>query len=198
MNDTKTPSKTLSLKRPVEAGVVRQSFSHGRTKTVVVEKVKRRAIGPADHAAREPAPAPAPPTAAPASAPAPAAVAPRPQRSPRRAGPVPPAARRSARRAPLRLSRPLRLLWRGRPRLSCSRTRRRSPSRRRRLLQRRSPAPAPVRPAVVPPPQPVGAVRRPLPDGRSAPCRRRPQWRRAAPPRRARRPARRAASCSAP
>ena len=45
MNDTKTPSKTLSLKRPVEAGVVRQSFSHGRTKTVVVEKVKRRAIG---------------------------------------------------------------------------------------------------------------------------------------------------------
>ncbi|WOJ90635.1 translation initiation factor IF-2 associated domain-containing protein [Methylocapsa polymorpha] len=38
------PTKTLSLKRPVEAGIVRQSFSHGRTKAVVVEKVKRRAV----------------------------------------------------------------------------------------------------------------------------------------------------------
>ena len=69
MNDTKTPSKTLSLKRPVEAGVVRQSFSHGRTKTVVVEKVKRRAIGPGEtHAPREVAPAPVttPPKTAPA------------------------------------------------------------------------------------------------------------------------------------
>jgi translation initiation factor IF-2 len=38
------PSKTLSLKgRGVEQGVVRQSFSHGRTKAVVVEKVKSRA-----------------------------------------------------------------------------------------------------------------------------------------------------------
>ncbi|MGA7433143.1 MAG: translation initiation factor IF-2 associated domain-containing protein, partial [Xanthobacteraceae bacterium] len=35
-----TPSKTLTLKRPgVEQGVVRQSFSHGRSKAVVVEKV---------------------------------------------------------------------------------------------------------------------------------------------------------------
>ncbi|MDB5571129.1 MAG: translation initiation factor, partial [Hyphomicrobiales bacterium] len=54
MNDTKNtgektltvaPAKTLTLKRPVEQGVVRQSFSHGRTKAVVVEKVKRRALG---------------------------------------------------------------------------------------------------------------------------------------------------------
>ena len=35
---TVPPTKTLSLKRPVEQGVVRQSFSHGRTKAVVVEK----------------------------------------------------------------------------------------------------------------------------------------------------------------
>jgi len=42
------PSKTLTLKRPgIEQGVVRQSFSHGRSKAVVVEKVKRR-IGPGD------------------------------------------------------------------------------------------------------------------------------------------------------
>src|ERR1700704_3561449 len=38
-----TQTKTLSLKgRGVEQGVVRQSFSHGRTKAVVVEKVKSR------------------------------------------------------------------------------------------------------------------------------------------------------------
>src|SRR6266702_1526158 len=41
-----TPTKTFTLKpRGVEQGVVRQSFSHGRTKAVVVEKVKRR-VGP--------------------------------------------------------------------------------------------------------------------------------------------------------
>jgi hypothetical protein len=33
---------TLYLKRPIEQGTVRQSFSHGRSKAVVVEKVKRR------------------------------------------------------------------------------------------------------------------------------------------------------------
>jgi translation initiation factor IF-2 len=42
------PTKTLTLKRGVEQGVVRQSFSHGRTKPVVVEKVKRRVIGPGE------------------------------------------------------------------------------------------------------------------------------------------------------
>ncbi|MGN6748484.1 MAG: translation initiation factor IF-2 [Xanthobacteraceae bacterium] len=41
-----TPTKTLTLKRGgVEQGVVRQSFSHGRSKAVVVEKVKRRIPG---------------------------------------------------------------------------------------------------------------------------------------------------------
>ena len=36
-----TSTKTLTLKRGgVEQGVVRQSFSHGRSKAVVVEKVK--------------------------------------------------------------------------------------------------------------------------------------------------------------
>jgi translation initiation factor IF-2 len=38
------PTKTLTLKRG-EQGVVRQSFSHGRSKAVVVEKVKRRVLG---------------------------------------------------------------------------------------------------------------------------------------------------------
>src|SRR6516164_3274285 len=45
---TVTPTKTLTLKRSVEQGVVRQSFSHGRTKAVVVEKVKRRTVGPGE------------------------------------------------------------------------------------------------------------------------------------------------------
>ena len=99
MNDTKAPSKTLSLKRPVEAGVVRQSFSHGRSKTVVVEKVKRRTIGPGEsHAPREVAPAPAPapkaPPVAPVAAPAPAPV--------QRAAPTPVDAPTAPAPAPLR------------------------------------------------------------------------------------------------
>jgi len=61
---TVTPTKTLTLKRSVEQGVVRQSFSHGRTKQVVVEKVKRRTMGPGDGKVAETAPA-----ATPASAP---------------------------------------------------------------------------------------------------------------------------------
>src|SRR5581483_4622811 len=66
------PTKTLSLKgRGVEQGVVRQSFSHGRTKAVVVEKVKSRVP------TRAKAEAPAAPIAT-ARAEAPAAVAPTP------------------------------------------------------------------------------------------------------------------------
>ena len=42
------PKATLHLKRPVEQGTVRQSFSHGRSKAVVVEKVKRRISGPGE------------------------------------------------------------------------------------------------------------------------------------------------------
>jgi translation initiation factor IF-2 len=63
---------TLHLKRPVEQGTVRQSFSHGRSKAVVVEKVKRRVVGPGE------APVPAAPVAAKpaAAAAAPAAATP--------------------------------------------------------------------------------------------------------------------------
>src|SRR5262245_59325645 len=57
---TVTPTKTLTLKRSVEQGVVRQSFSHGRTKAVVVEKVKRRTVGPGDRKVTEAAPASTP------------------------------------------------------------------------------------------------------------------------------------------
>jgi translation initiation factor IF-2 len=54
-----SPAKpTLHLKRPVEQGTVRQSFSHGRSKAVVVEKVKRRVLGPGEASPREAAPAP--------------------------------------------------------------------------------------------------------------------------------------------
>jgi len=70
-----SPSKTLTLKgRGVEQGVVRQSFSHGRTKAVVVEKVKSRVPtrAKADAATSAAAPAKRSATGKPA---APAAVA---------------------------------------------------------------------------------------------------------------------------
>lgn len=85
--------KTLSLNRTVESGHVRQNFSHGRSKSVVVEKKKKRTINPgaaaaaarAEHveepaapAAAAPAQAPAVAPAAPAAAPAPQAAAPKP------------------------------------------------------------------------------------------------------------------------
>lgn len=106
---TKTPDgktlsvgkPTLSLKRSTETGTVRQSFSHGRSKQVVVEVKKRRTPG-ADGKPEPATPAPAAPvvakraspatpargtapaaratpaTAAPAAAPAPAAPATKP------------------------------------------------------------------------------------------------------------------------
>src|SRR5262245_9802096 len=74
MTDTKNPGdktlhvspKKLSLKRSVEQGMVRQSFSHGRSKAVVVETVKRRA-GTPGQSEKPMAPAAAPRTAAPAA-----------------------------------------------------------------------------------------------------------------------------------
>src|SRR5882757_4628996 len=72
------PTKTLTLKgRGVEQGVVRQSFSHGRTKAVVVEKVKSRVQtrGKADVTAAPAAPAKRP-TAVPAAGKAAATAAP--------------------------------------------------------------------------------------------------------------------------
>ncbi|MEQ9528518.1 MAG: translation initiation factor IF-2 [Parvibaculaceae bacterium] len=55
--------KTLSLKRTVESGHVRQNFSHGRSKSVVVEKKKKRTLktggdaAPAAPAEEKPKPA---------------------------------------------------------------------------------------------------------------------------------------------
>src|SRR3954453_14001515 len=51
------PTKTLTLKPRVETGTVRQSFSHGRSKQVVVEKRGKRRIG-GDAPATEPTHAP--------------------------------------------------------------------------------------------------------------------------------------------
>jgi translation initiation factor IF-2 len=90
---TAAPTKTLHLKqRPTEqGGMVRQSFSHGRSKVVVVEKVKRRAPGhvetkPAQQAAAPSAPAPT--TPAPTPPPAPSRSEPRQQQPKRGAGMV--------------------------------------------------------------------------------------------------------------
>ena len=64
----------LGLKRTVETGKVKQSFSHGRSNTVVVEVKKRRILGKPGEA---PPPAETKPEAA-APAPKPTAPAPKP------------------------------------------------------------------------------------------------------------------------
>jgi translation initiation factor IF-2 len=81
MSDTKNPGEkklTLSLKPRTETGVVRQSFSHGRSKQVVVEVKKRRTVG-GPEAKAEPAPVEAPKKVAAAPAPAPAPKPPEPK-----------------------------------------------------------------------------------------------------------------------
>ena len=74
-DDTKRPAKTLSLKK-TETSTVKQSFSHGRTKAVVVEK-KRTLGGAPAPAAKTDKPAAAAPKPAAAEAVKPAAAAPR-------------------------------------------------------------------------------------------------------------------------
>ncbi len=72
--------KPLGLKRSVEAGEVKQTFSHGRTNKVVVEVKRRKLIGKPGEAAAAPAPvaeaAPPPPPSVVAPPPRPAAPPP--------------------------------------------------------------------------------------------------------------------------
>jgi translation initiation factor IF-2 len=80
-NDNQRTRKPLGLKRSVDAGEVKQTFSHGRTNKVVVEVKRRRVLGkPGSEpvAAPPPPPPPAPAPAAPVAAPP--APAPRPAR----------------------------------------------------------------------------------------------------------------------
>jgi translation initiation factor IF-2 len=63
------PNKTLTLKPRVETGTVKQSFSHGRTKQVVVEKRGKRRVGGDAPATETHAPEPVVAKAAPAKAP---------------------------------------------------------------------------------------------------------------------------------
>ncbi len=65
----------LGLKRTVETGKVKQSFSHGRSNTVVVEVKKRRILGRPGEAPPVEAPKPEPVAEAPKPAPKPAAPA---------------------------------------------------------------------------------------------------------------------------
>ncbi|WP_288017207.1 translation initiation factor IF-2 [Blastomonas sp.] len=70
--------KPLGLKRSVEAGEVKQTFSHGRTNKVVVEVKRRKLVGkPGEAPVAAPVAAPAP---APAPTPAPVAAPPPPPR----------------------------------------------------------------------------------------------------------------------
>jgi translation initiation factor IF-2 len=66
----------LGLKRTVETGKVKQSFSHGRSNTVVVEVKKRRILGRPGEAPPPEAPKPEPVAEAPKPAPKPAAPPP--------------------------------------------------------------------------------------------------------------------------
>ena len=77
--DTPRERKPLGLKRSIDAGEVKQTFSHGRTNKVVVEVKRRRVLGkPGDAvAAPAPAPAPAPPPPPPPPPPPAAKAAPR-------------------------------------------------------------------------------------------------------------------------
>ena len=76
--------KPLTLTRTTTSGTVKQSFSHGRSKSVVVEMKQRRTVGsPAPGAPAAPGPGVPPPrAAAPAPAPKPAAPAPAPKAEP--------------------------------------------------------------------------------------------------------------------
>ncbi len=71
-NDTPRERKPLGIKRSVDAGEVKQTFSHGRTNKVVVEVKRRRLVGKPG----EPAPAPVAEVAPPPPPPAPVAPAP--------------------------------------------------------------------------------------------------------------------------
>ncbi|HEX6219069.1 MAG TPA: translation initiation factor IF-2 [Sphingomicrobium sp.] len=64
----------LGLKRTVETGKVKQSFSHGRSNTVVVEVKKRRILGKPGETPAEAPKTPAPAAEAPKPAPKPAAA----------------------------------------------------------------------------------------------------------------------------
>ncbi len=75
------PTKTLTLKPRVETGTVRQSFSHGRTKQVVVEKRGKRRVGGDGPAEAPHAPEPVVAKAAPPKAPMTRAAPPPPARS---------------------------------------------------------------------------------------------------------------------
>jgi translation initiation factor IF-2 len=85
MTETKHPGEKklsvsgskLTLKPRTETGVVRQSFSHGRSKSVVVEKVKRRVVSPVETKPEPQVEAPKRAAVRPA-APAPAQEAPKP------------------------------------------------------------------------------------------------------------------------
>src|ERR1700756_1492135 len=70
------PSKTLTLKPRVETGTVRQSFPHGRSKQVVVEKRGKRRVGGEGVAEAPHVPEPVVAKAAPSGAARPAASPP--------------------------------------------------------------------------------------------------------------------------
>jgi len=64
-NDNRRIRKPLGLKRSIDAGEVKQTFSHGRTNKVVVEVKRRRVLGKPSSEGATPPPPPPPPVAPP-------------------------------------------------------------------------------------------------------------------------------------
>jgi translation initiation factor IF-2 len=160
----------LGLKRTVETGQVKQSFSHGRSNTVVVEVKRRRVLGPGgtpvDAPVVEEAAAPA---AAPAPTPAPAARAPEPRRAPPPA-PVSPAnsllSRQELQTKLLREADEARMQAQEENRRRDERLRAEAIEEDRRRAEERAKAPAPTAaptPAPEPTPEPVVAQPAPAP-----------------------------------
>ncbi|MCJ7420706.1 translation initiation factor IF-2 [Sphingomicrobium astaxanthinifaciens] len=84
----------LGVKKTIEAGQVKQSFSHGRSNTVVVEVKKRRILKPGDAPAAPKEETKAPAAEAPKKAPAPKKAAPAPKPAAKPARPLTAAERR--------------------------------------------------------------------------------------------------------
>jgi len=82
-DNNKRTRKPLGLKRAVDAGEVKQTFSHGRTNKVAVEvKRRRKLVKPGEEPAPAPTPEPAVTPAPPAPAPSPAARKPAARKAP--------------------------------------------------------------------------------------------------------------------
>ncbi len=155
MSDDNKPTlgrRPLGLRTSVQAGEVKQTFSHGRTNKVVVEVKRRKLLGKPGEVAPEPVAAPAP---APVAAPRPAAPPP----------PRPAPSNESRQEAQARL---LREAEEARLNAAEANSRREQDARMQAIIDARTRVEAP--PAPVPAPAPVAAPTAPEPVAEAVPA----------------------------